>query len=252
MSPVSFASEETEHISRYFKNAPILNMVESMYSVKVIWCVIYDAFKSIFVNYVSNAVNAILYIHFNEKTGNILIFLSSNTDIELICKKIHEQRLMSINSDYGDILQLHRYPIYGKHQNIRILPSIAALDDKDGHRKVFITTDTACMPYMNRYEKYNGFPYVVDSGYMKRRSLNSVITLRVSHEMAKQRSNQAKIGGICYRLYGEKYDECKENELYEQQQTVGKDLIALIFSNIYTINDCNIFILFSIIRQNSQ
>lgn len=245
------------HLSRHLNDAPVVNIDESTWPVNVI-CSDYfdDTLNSINVNlnYSNNAIQTISQIHLRNAPGHILLFLSTYADIEIVCKKILDQRIVSYNDYDINALRLTPYPIYGGFQGIPLsTPEEFVGKDSSRIRLVFATTNAAYMPYMRQFEKNHYFPYVVDSGFVQQRKYNlkidgnasnSLITLPVSSTIAKERTNQAKSGGICYRLYGGPGDtmcgsegpdlprvprefidhnECKKNDELNQQR-IGKVL----------------------------
>ncbi|KAL5096802.1 hypothetical protein RYX36_001129 [Vicia faba] len=154
-----------------------------------------------FHDYIQAAVSTVLSIHERESTGDILVFLTGQDDIDAATHLINED------------IQTNR-----KHSGLVVLPLYSGLPRADqelvfsptprGKRKVVISTNIA-----ETSLTLEGIVYVVDSGFSKQRFYNPVsdienlVVAPISRASARQRAGRAGRvrPGKCYRLYTEEY-----------------------------------------------
>ncbi|XP_058769100.1 probable pre-mRNA-splicing factor ATP-dependent RNA helicase DEAH9 isoform X1 [Vicia villosa] len=154
-----------------------------------------------FHDYVQAAVSTVLSIHERESTGDILVFLTGQDDIDAAAHLLNED------------IQTNR-----KHSGLVVLPLYSGLPRADqelvfsptprGKRKVVISTNIA-----ETSLTLEGIVYVVDSGFSKQRFYNPVsdienlVVAPISRASARQRAGRAGRvrPGKCYRLYTEEY-----------------------------------------------
>lgn len=142
-----------------------------------------------------------------EEQGDILAFLPGKGEIMRCCELLGE----SLGST-------HIYPLYGllssEEQRKAIMPS------RPGERKVVLAT-----PIAETSLTIEGVKTVIDSGLCKtlvydpRNGMSHLETVRISLDMAKQRSGRAgrTTDGTCYRLWSKatelRMDDCRQPEI---------------------------------------
>lgn len=142
-----------------------------------------------------------------EEQGDILAFLPGKGEIMRCCELLGE----SLSST-------HIYPLYGllssEEQRKAIMPS------RPGERKVVLAT-----PIAETSLTIEGVKTVIDSGLCKtlvydpRNGMSHLETVRISLDMAKQRSGRAgrTTDGTCYRLWSKatelRMDDCRQPEI---------------------------------------
>ncbi|PVV03836.1 hypothetical protein BB560_001672 [Smittium megazygosporum] len=209
------ATLDSEKFSNYFDNAPVLYISGRQYPVKTLYT------KEPQSDYLDSAHISVLQIHLetNPTSGDILVFLSGQEDIESLEKLLNESN--------------KNLP---KHNKILTTPIYAALPQREQNRvfdktppnmrKVVLATNIA-----ETSITIPGIRYVVDSGVHKSRDYDSRIGVEsllvqpISKSSARQRMGRAgRIGnGVCYRLYTEydfqKLDENEAPEINRRQLT---------------------------------
>lgn len=153
-------------------------------------------------DYVQAAVSTVLLIHERESTGDVLVFLTGQDDIDAAVHLFNEE------------IQNNR-----KHSSgLVVLPLYSGLPRADqelvfspaprGKRKVVISTNIA-----ETSLTLEGIVYVVDSGFSKQRFYNPIsdienlVVAPISRASARQRAGRAGRvrPGKCYRLYTEEF-----------------------------------------------
>lgn len=153
-------------------------------------------------DYVQAAVSTVLLIHERESTGDVLVFLTGQDDIDAAVHLFNEE------------IQTNR-----KHSSgLVVLPLYSGLPRADqelvfsptprGKRKVIISTNIA-----ETSLTLEGIVYVVDSGFSKQRFYNPIsdienlVVAPISRASARQRAGRAGRvrPGKCYRLYTEEF-----------------------------------------------
>lgn len=153
-------------------------------------------------SYVDALVSAVLQIHSDEDSGDILAFLTGQEEIEVAQRLIVERaKKDGSSSQSGD---LHVVPMYAA------LPpdkQLLAFDPvPKGHRKVVLSTNIA-----ETSITIPGIRYVIDPGFVKCRSYNARLgadllqVVPISQAQAWQRTGRAgrEGPGKCYRLFTE-------------------------------------------------
>lgn len=157
---------------------------------------------------IADIARVIITAH-RDNEGDILVFLPGEAEI----RKCQELLGESLNGT-------HIYPLYGllspQEQRLAIAPS------KSGERKIVLATSIA-----ETSITIEGVRVVIDSGlcrkmlFDQRSSLTHLTTVRISMDMARQRSGRAGrvAPGICYRLWTKatelRMDECRTPEISE-------------------------------------
>ncbi|KAJ7102564.1 pre-mRNA splicing factor [Mycena belliarum] len=159
-------------------------------------------------NYVDSAVKQVLKIHLSLPTGDILVFMTGQEDIEITCQVVRE-RLEQI-PDHSPLAVLPIYSQMPADLQAKIFEATS-----DGRRKVIVATNIA-----ETSLTVDGILYVVDAGYSKLKVYNPKVGMDalqitpISQANANQRTGRAgRTGnGFCYRLYTEM---AYRNELFE-------------------------------------
>ncbi|CAJ0924802.1 unnamed protein product [Ranitomeya imitator] len=189
---VSSATLNTERFSLFFDNAPIFRIPGRRYPVDIYYT------KAPEADYLEACVVSVLQIHVTQPTGDILVFLTGQEEIEACCEMLQE-RCRRLGSKIAEMLIL---PIYAN------LPSDMQAKIFDptppGARKVVVATNIA-----ETSLTIDGIIYVIDPGFCKQKSYNartgmeSLIVTPCSKASANQRAGRAGrvAAGKCFRLY---------------------------------------------------
>lgn len=196
------ATIDTDYICRSL-NVPLVESQGRMYDVEIQHgeeATVYDC--------ASQMASAIMKAH-REHKGDILAFLPGQAEI-MKCSEILGDSLGSTSI----------FPLYGmltpQQQRRAIMPS------HEGERKLVLATSIA-----ETSLTIEGVRVVVDSGFCRRMvfdprsGLSHLDTVRISMDMARQRTGRAgRVGeGICYRLWSlateHRMDDCRKPEIVE-------------------------------------
>lgn len=189
---ISSATLDAEKFSAYFDDAPIFRIPGRRYPVNIYYT------KNPEADYLAAAVTTTMQIHLTQESGDILIFLTGQEEIESV-----QERLTFISKKLkGKMKELIVVPIYAS------LPTEmqAAIFKPTplGSRKVVLATNIA-----ETSITIDGIVYVIDPGFCKlntynpRTGLESLTVTPCSRASANQRSGRAgRVGaGKCFRLY---------------------------------------------------
>ncbi|KAG9289815.1 hypothetical protein G9A89_015395 [Geosiphon pyriformis] len=219
---VTSATMNAEKFSAFFGYCPTFTIPGRTFPVDIMFS------KTPCEDYVDSAVKQVLAIHLGHPTGDILVFMTGQEDIEITCQVIGERLEQLDNPPPLAIL-----PIYSQ------LPADlqAKIFEKapDNARKVIVATNIA-----ETSLTVDGIMYVVDTGYNKLKVFNPKIGMDslqitpVSQANANQRSGRAgRTGaGTCYRLYTEQafHHEMFANTIPEIQRTNLANVVLLLKS----------------------
>jgi len=190
---VTSATMDSTKFADFFGNVPIYKIPGRTFPVDTLYS------KTVLDDYVDAAVKQSLQIHLMPTSGDILVFMPGQEDIEVTCDLISE-RLEAID----EVPPLAVLPIYSQ------LPSDlqAKIFEKapDGVRKCVVATNIA-----ETSLTVDGIRFVVDCGYCKLKVFNPRIGMDalqvypISQANANQRSGRAgRTGpGQAFRLYTE-------------------------------------------------
>lgn len=219
---VTSATMNSERFSRFFGGAPEFIIPGRTFPVDIQYS------RTPCEDYVDSAVRQVLAIHVSQSTGDILVFMTGQEDIEVTCELI-EERLQQLN-DPPKLLVL---PIYSQ------MPADlqAKIFDRapPGVRKVVIATNIA-----ETSLTVDGIMYVVDAGFSKlkvynpRMGMDTLQITPISQANASQRSGRAgRTGpGKSYHLYTENAfkDEFYIQTIPEIQRTNLANTVLLLKS----------------------
>ena len=198
---VMSATIEASKFANFFtineKTPPHLQIPGKLFPVDIIYT---DSDVS---NYNEKAIEVCLNIHSNEPSGDILIFLTGEDEIENCCSILREKAKAS--QARGCIIK-----------DVNVLPLYASLPLEE-QEKVFMKHDKSIRKIIvstNIAETsltIEGIVYVIDSGLVKQtlynpiKRMSSLQVTNISKASAIQRSGRAgrTQQGKCYRLYTE-------------------------------------------------
>lgn len=192
---VMSATLEAEGFASYFNNARVLYIKGRQYPVQLMYTPTPQP------DYLHSAITTVLQIHGEEKgTGDILVFLTGQEEIEGALKTLNQCRLL-FPSDWKDLVVCPLFAALPQHQQQKVFKHTPP-----DCRKVILSTNVA-----ETSITIPGVKYVIDSGMVKARGYNPLIGLDllliqpVSKAQARQRSGRAgrEMAGYCYRLYTE-------------------------------------------------
>jgi RNA helicase HrpA len=184
---VTSATIDEQKFSRYFGNAPIVNVSGRMYPVDIIWSDTDYSERQM----VNEVVSQVAHIHQTQPSGDILVFMTGRDDIMAVIAGLEKREL-------EDLLPL---PVYGE---------LSTEDQQKifsrylGKRKVVVATNIA-----ETSITVDGVVYVVDSGFIKQSNFHSDTGIKsldvVEHSQAGCNQRAGRAGrvqsGVCYRMY---------------------------------------------------
>ncbi|KAM4743184.1 putative ATP-dependent RNA helicase DHX40 [Anableps anableps] len=208
---VMSATLETDKLSAFFNNCPVFEIPGRVFPVA---CTFGSAVgpkdvESTF--YVKEVVKVALDIHTSETAGDILVFLTGQSEIEHACDLLFEK---AENIDYRYDVQdrtvdgLLILPLYGSMPTDQQRQIFQA--PPPGIRKCVVATNIAATSLT-----INGIKYIVDSGFVKQLNHNSRVGMDVlevvpiSKSEAQQRAGRAgrTSAGKCFRIYTKEFWE---------------------------------------------
>lgn len=184
---VASATIDEEKFSRYFWDAPIINVSGRMFPVEIIYsdCDIGEWAM------VDSVVKKIAEICENESPGDILVFMTGEAEINAVIERLEKQNLNYLKA-------LPVYAALPPEEQQKIFSS------QNGSRKVVVATNIA-----ETSITIEGIRFVVDSGLVKQihfhpesgiQSLDVVPHSQAGCEQRKGRAGRTQ-SGICYRMY---------------------------------------------------
>lgn len=190
---ITSATMNYQKFSNFYGNAPCFFIPGKTFPVDIM----YSSVPS--VDYVDSAVKQALRIHLGRDSGDILIFMTGQEDIETTCESIREEltNLQKIDKSISDL---------------DILPIYSSLSNKE-QSKVFNSSDLRkCIIATNIAETsltFSDVKFVIDSGLMKLKVFNPRLNMDtlnitpISKAQSNQRSGRAgrTSEGKAYRLY---------------------------------------------------
>ncbi|KAK9352125.1 P-loop containing nucleoside triphosphate hydrolase protein [Lipomyces doorenjongii] len=207
------ATLDAQKFQKYFHDAPLLAVPGRTHPVEIYYTPEYQR------DYLEAAIQTVLQIHATEPSGDILLFLTGEEEIEDACRKISlEADELIRETDCGE---LKVYPLYGSlppQQQQKIFDPAPGPRVKNGPpgRKIVVSTNIA-----ETSLTIDGIVYVIDPGFSKQKVYNprirveSLLVAPISKASAQQRAGRAgrTRPGKCFRLYTE---EAFKKELNEQ------------------------------------
>lgn len=192
---VMSATLESDTFAKYFNDeAPLLTVPGRVFPVDIFYS------REAESDYVEAAVRTAVDIHTGEPSGDILIFLTGEEEIEVACEKI--RRLGNRSKEHGELRVVPLYSSLPPAQQQRIFDAAPP-----NGRKCIVSTNIA-----ETSLTIDGVVYVIDPGFSKQKVYNprtkieSLLPSPISQASAKQRAGRAgrTQPGKCFRLYTEK------------------------------------------------
>ena len=220
---ISSATMNAEKFSTYFDDAPIFNIPGRRYPVDIYYTPAPEA------NYLAAAITTVFQIHTTQGSGDILVFMTGQDEIEAA-----ELELTETARKLGNrVKELIICPIYANLPSD--LQSKIFEPTPPNARKVVLATNIA-----ETSLTIDGIVYVIDPGYVKENVFNpatgmsNLIVVPCSRASANQRSGRAgRVGpGKCFRLYTKYayFNEMEESTTPEIQRTNLNGIVLLLKS----------------------
>ncbi|RCK58162.1 Pre-mRNA-splicing factor ATP-dependent RNA helicase-like protein cdc28 [Candida viswanathii] len=216
---IASATINAEKFSKFFGNAPILNIPGRRFPVKIHYT------KQPEANYIQAAITTIFQIHMTQPLpGDVLVFLTGQDEIETM-----EEILKDLIIKLGDQIDpMIVCPIYANLP--QELQSKIFQPTPPNTRKIVLATNIA-----ETSITIDGISYVIDPGYVKQNVYNpttgmeSLVVVPCSRASADQRAGRAgRVGpGKCFRLFT-KWSFYNELELNQQPEIQRVNLTAVI------------------------
>ncbi|KAK9104172.1 hypothetical protein Scep_021016 [Stephania cephalantha] len=224
---VTSATLNAQKFSNFFGSVPIFHIPGRTFPVNILYS------KSPCEDYVEGAVKQAMTIHITSASGDILIFMTGQDEIEATCYALAERMEQLVSTTKKGVPKLSILPIYSQ------LPADlqAKIFEKaeEGARKCIVATNIA-----ETSLTVDGIFYVIDTGYGKmkvynpRMGMDALQVFPVSRAAADQRAGRAgRTGpGTCYRLYTESayQNEMLPNPVPEIQRTNLGNVVLLLKS----------------------
>ncbi|XP_029468490.1 probable ATP-dependent RNA helicase DHX40 [Rhinatrema bivittatum] len=215
---VMSATLDIDKLSDFFRNCPVITIPGRMYPVRERFCNLLGPKDIGSSAYVTETVRVTLDVHLNEPAGDILVFLTGQSEIEKACSMLFQKaELVDYRYDVQDpsVEGLLILPLYGSmstEQQRRIF-----LPPPAGIRKCVVSTNIAATSLT-----IDGIRFVVDSGFVKQLNHNPRAGLDVlevvpsAKSEAVQRAGRAgrTASGKCYRVYSKEFwDTCMPDHM---------------------------------------
>ncbi|SCU77577.1 LADA_0A01156g1_1 [Lachancea dasiensis] len=229
---VTSATMNANRFSQFFGGAPMFTIPGRTHPVQIVFS------RQPVSDYVESTILQASKLHLSNpiESGDILIFMTGQEDIEATCEGLKE-RLIDINSK-----KKNRNSADSELSDIEILPIYSALpadvqnkvfEPTPNKRKVVVATNIA-----ETSLTIDGIKFVIDCGYVKLKvynpqiGLDSLQIVPISMASANQRSGRAgRTGpGVAYRLFTEDsyFDDMYVQTIPEIQRTNLSNTILLL------------------------
>lgn len=186
------ATANADQLSKYFFGCGIFRVLGRNFPVDIKYFPSSDegTSGSIVASYVTDVVRMASEIHWQEKGGTILAFLTSQMEVEWACENFHAPGTVPL----------------AFHGKLSFDEQFRVFQDHPGKRKVIFATNLA-----ETSLTIPGVKYVIDPGWVKDSKfepgsgMNILKVCRTSQSSANQRAGRAgrTEPGRCYRLYTE-------------------------------------------------
>lgn len=218
------ATLDVTKFSEFFGSCPIFSIPGRVYPVDSHYCCSNENFDNKRLTYMSQVTRTVMSIHLEQPQGDILVFLTGQSEIESVCNRLfktaetidyeHDVECKSVRG----VLVLPLYGALPSEQQQRVFEPV-----EPNIRRIIVATNIAATSLT-----IDGVVYVVDSGFVKqlvynpRTGLDSLDIVPIAKSGAIQRSGRAgrTKPGKCYRLYSERfYSEMDETTVPEIQRS---------------------------------
>ena len=220
---ISSATMDAQKFQKYFDDAPIFNIPGRRYAVDVHYTAQPEA------NYVAAAITTVFQIHITQPSGDILVFLTGQEEIEAMEANLQETA-RKLGSSVKEMIICPIYANLPTDLQAKIFEPTPP-----NARKVVLATNIA-----ETSLTIDGIVYVIDPGFVKenqynpRSGMESLVVVPCSRASAGQRAGRAgRVGpGKCFRLYTKQAwkNELDSNTMPEIQRTNLTGVILLLKS----------------------
>ncbi|BFZ20424.1 hypothetical protein BsWGS_23462 [Bradybaena similaris] len=220
---ISSATLDAQKFSEFFDDAPIFRIPGRRYPVDIYYT------KAPEADYLDAAVVSVLQIHVTQPTGDILVFLTGQEEIETANEMLLE-RTRKLGSKIKELIILPIYSTLPSEMQAKIFEPTPP-----NARKVVLATNIA-----ETSLTIDGIVYVIDPGFCKQKSYNartgmeSLVVTPISKASANQRAGRAGrvSAGKCFRLYTAwaYKNELEDNSIPEIQRTNLGNVVLLLKS----------------------
>ncbi|XP_029142901.1 probable ATP-dependent RNA helicase DHX40, partial [Protobothrops mucrosquamatus] len=229
---VMSATLDVEKFSAFFGHCSVVEIPGRKYLVEEVFCDSLgprDANSSAFI---TETIKVTLDVHLNGSAGDILVFLTGQSEIERACELLFQKaEMIDYRFDVRErsVEGLLILPLYGcmpTDQQRRIF-----LPPPPGIRKCVVSTNIAATSLT-----IDGIKYVVDSGFVKQLSHNPRVGLDVlevvpiSKSEAVQRAGRAgrTASGKCFRVYNKEFwEQCMPDHMVPEIQRTSLTSVML-------------------------
>ncbi|RWS29917.1 ATP-dependent RNA helicase DHX35-like protein [Leptotrombidium deliense] len=200
---VSSATIETNSMQQFFASVAktaIIRVEGRVFPVDVFYL------NEPAADYVKASINAVIKIHENESSGDVLVFLTGQEEVERVVDILFEYaRSIKERKNLKKMYVLPMYASLPASEQLKVFESFPK-----SVRKVVVATNIA-----EASITIDGIVYVVDCGFVKLRFYNpktctdSLVVVPISKASADQRAGRAgrTRAGKVYRLYKEEHFE---------------------------------------------
>lgn len=221
---IASATINAEKFSKFFNNAPILNIPGRRFPVKIHYT------KQPEANYIQAAITTIFQIHMTQPLpGDILVFLTGQDEIETMEEILHDL-IVKLGDQINPMMVCSIYANLPQELQQKIFQQTPT-----NTRKIVLATNIA-----ETSITIDGISYVIDPGYVKQNVYNpitgmeSLVVVPCSRASADQRAGRAgRVGpGKCFRLFTKWsfYNELDLNQQPEIQRVNLTSVILLLLS----------------------
>ncbi|XP_056139272.1 probable ATP-dependent RNA helicase DHX40 [Lampris incognitus] len=208
---VMSATLETDKLSAFLGHCPVFTIPGRTFPVKCKFGSAIGPKDKDSSSYVKEVVKVALDVHTSEVAGDILVFLTGQSEIEKACDMLYEK---AEAIDY-------RYDVQDQTvDGLLILPLYGAMPTDQqrqifqppppGIRKCVVATNIAATSLT-----INGIKYIIDSGFVKQLNHKSRVgmdileVVPISKSEAQQRAGRAgrTSAGKCFRIYNKEFWE---------------------------------------------
>ncbi|KAF3784984.1 putative pre-mRNA-splicing factor ATP-dependent RNA helicase [Nymphaea thermarum] len=199
---VMSATLEAEKFQSYFDGAPLMKVPGRLHPVEIFYT------EEPQRDYLDAAIRTVVHIHMQEPTGDILVFLTGEEEIEDACRKINME-VNNLGDQVGPVKVVPLYSTLPPAMQQRIFDPAPPPRKEGGPpgRKIVVSTNIA-----ETSLTIDGIVYVIDPGFAKQKVYNprvrveSLLVSPISKASAHQRAGRAgrTQPGKCFRLYTEK------------------------------------------------
>lgn len=186
---VTSATIDQEKFSKYFWNAPIINVSGRTYPVEVRWA---EENHSHNLNRLFREIaEKVVSIHLQEEPGDILVFVAGTDQIDSVIREIEVHKV-------DDLVLLPAHGGLDPNEQRKIF------DTYPGKRKAVVATNVA-----ETSITLDGVVYVIDSGLIKQTHFHPESGIQsldlISHSQSGCEQRKGRAGrtqpGVCFRMY---------------------------------------------------